>query len=226
MIDNIQKVAVVSPGSTTASIPEYVHQHHALIIVRHLIPLIIAIQQHRGASLALLEGDESFHDQVHMLRQDVSRRFDVIRQLNTSLGEVISDSQCHANHETWEAFISKWREDGVIGSFDFHNALLERLLQVVWQIVEDASYFYPTRSTTLSSSGVLNPLVDTQPADTRKRDHQLIVRLVTKDIPLLIENIAKARGLSVHLAVHGRCEPVQQVILNQLLHPAARTQAE
>ncbi len=205
----------VPPGSaTTDLLSEYVRQHRVLLLVRHINPLIIAIQQHRGASLALLEGDESFTGQVSTLRQDITTRLNIIRSLNALLGYIMPDDQCREIEERWEVFVSKWREDGVIGNFEFHNELIEQLMAVLIEIVEDARYFSPTSQditvsaegrTTAASLGVVS-------------DDQLkVVELVTRDIPMLIENIARTRGLSVHMAVLGRCEPDQKVMLNQLL---------
>lgn len=187
------------------------------MLIRHLNPLVIAIQQHRGTTLALLEGDESFSEQVNTLRQDISRRFEIIQQLNACLGLIAFETECDAARAKWETFISKRREEGVISNFDFHNALIERLIQVIWQIAEDANAFHPTRLSAKAAGIPPSMANDGGKATAMARDHHPVVQLVAKDIPLLIEDIAKARGLSVHMAVFGRRDPRQQAMLDDLL---------
>lgn len=192
------------PDATPASVNEYAWRLHTLNLVRHLNPLVIAIQQHRGASLALLEGDESFEPSVSGLRQDIAWRLNTLQLLNQAHGHIISEGEWNDIRTEWQGFLDRWRDEGITGNFEFHNRLLDRLIRLIWQVVENANGFLPTASDPAS-----------QTPDSR--DHHLVVQLVMRDLLLLIENIAMTRGLAVHTAVIGRCDPDHQAKLNHLL---------
>ena len=50
-------------------VAQYLIHLRTLTIVRHILPTVIASQQHRGAALALLEGDTTYESKVGMLEE-------------------------------------------------------------------------------------------------------------------------------------------------------------
>ena len=70
----------------------------------------------------------------------------------------------------------------------------------MWKVVLDANYFFSSR---LIDEGDENTIsIGGDEPSFNNIDHHFVVRLIAKDVPRLIETIAKMRGLATHVAVH------------------------
>jgi len=204
-----------------SSVAEYLFQANSLTLIRHLIPLTIAVQQHRGASLALFEGDISFEQQVTSLQDEISVRLKSVELLNVAYGHAMSEKQWQEVNHEWLALVSQWREDSVITNFEFHCKLIEKIIRITWQLVLDANSFFSSRLIDSKRSNIsfLNSSNE-GPAVTpsfNDIDHHILVQLVLKDVPRAIETIAKIRGLATHATVSKVCDETHQTRLIYLM---------
>ena len=194
---------------------QYVNQLNSLIIIRHLNPLVIGAQKHRGASLALLEGDESYETQVDALQREISTRLEALGHLNEIYNFIIPEKKWNEVSQEWGALTAQWREDGVVTNFEFHCHFIERLMRLMWKVVLDTNYFFSSK---LIKEGSINTLaISGDEPSFNNIDHHFIVQLIAKDVPRLIETIAKIRGLATHAAVMKSCDQNHQTRLIHLL---------
>lgn len=219
----IDKVSV-RPEEGDQEILDYLKQLSALMLIRMLNPLIIACQQHRGASTVLLEGNDSFQPLVAALQVDIRRRLHALKTINREYGYTIPERAMHEIELEWDVVVQEWSMDTVITNFDFHSHFIERLLGFMWDITQKAGHFFsPVASPIcadfqLDGSGV--PVIQHGSRNglrIKRADHHAIVAIVIRDIPALIETIAKVRGLATHTTVSGYCDRDHQLRLSTLL---------
>lgn len=200
-------------------------QLNSLMLVRILNPLIIACQQHRGASTVLLQGNSSFQPKVDALQAEIKKRLHALKTINSEYGEIIPGQVLLEIEMEWETLVKEWSTDTVITNFDFHSHFIERLLGFMWEITQKADYFF-SQSTAitevdyhLDGSGI--PFVPRRSggatATIKKSDHHALVAIVIRDIPALIETMAKIRGLATNTTVIGHCDKDHQLRLTTLM---------
>ncbi len=208
------------------AILDYLKQLNALVLIRMLNPLIIACQQHRGASTVLLQGNGSFQPLVDALQTEIQKRIHALKTINHEYGHPIAERALAEIALEWEVLAQEWSRDTVITNFDFHSHFIEKLLGFMWDITQKAGYFFaPTVGVAsaefnLDGSGV--PIAPRKVssitgARIKKSDHHAVVTIVIRDIPELIETMAKVRGLATHATVIGHCDRDHQLRLGTLL---------
>lgn len=221
----IVEAAPPALAGSDQAILDYLRQLNALVLIRMLNPLIIACQQHRGASTVLLEGNASFQPLVAALQVDIRKRIHALKTINREYGHIIAERALAEIELEWDVVVQEWSRDTVITNFDFHSHFIERLLGFTWDITHKANYFFsPSAGVApaefnLDGSGV--PIVSHRSHNHRyqikKSDHHALVAIVIRDIPALIETTAKVRGLATHATVMGHCDRDHQLRLGTLL---------
>ena len=205
---------------------DYLKQLNSLLLIRMLNPLIIACQQHRGASTVLLEGNASFKPKVDALQGEIYKRIHVLKTINREYGYIIPERAVVEIELEWEALVREWSTDTVITNFDFHCHFIEKLLGFMWDITLKSGYFFaPITSVTSASFDLdtsnapfaLRKSSLANGSQIKKSDHHAVVTIVIRDIPALIETMAKVRGLATHTTVIGRCDRDHQQRLSTLL---------
>lgn len=206
------------------AILDYLKQLNGLMLIRMLNPLIIACQQHRGASTVLLEGNSSFHPLVTALQLDIRKRLHAVRAINREYGYIIPERAVMEIELEWDVVVQEWSKDTVITNFDFHSHLIERLLGFMWDITQKAGHFFSPVASVVSADFQLDgsgvPVIQNSSRkgiQIKKSDHHAVVAIVIRDIPELIETIAKVRGLATHTTVSSHCDKDHQLRLSTLL---------
>jgi len=156
------------------------------------------IQRHRGATLALLGGDNSFRPQVETLQKQTSAQFEYLQCLNQSADYPLTESDYEQLNLGWLTIIKDWENDELHHSFEFHSHLLELIIRISRQL-SDRVLATPVG---LENNEPLRSRVDnsfTYPL------HSLTQTCVI-DLYELVEYLARIRGLGTHMAVIGHTD--------------------
>ena len=173
-----------------AALTEYFYYCNTLCLIRQLLPLLISLQRHRGASMAFLEGGASFEQKVTKYEAEIKHRFLRIKQLNKSFGHPIPSDQWQSIENEYDALMSHWREDNAMANFEFHSHFIEIINKLFLQL----------------STPVVDYTLKCSPADSW-RTHQLLADFTFNIAPQLIEAMAMVRGLVTYAAVAGHIDP-------------------
>ncbi len=171
---------------THAPVASYLRQLNTLILARHLTLLMIEAQKHRGASMAVLAGNREFESRVNQSQRLIQRYLDVIQQLNQQAGGLIPEEKWQGINRDWQALIEHWHTDPAMINFEFHNRFIDRLLKLVWELVDQARLVEAGRP----SEGMAH----------------MVLSVTLKLMPELLENIARVRGLATHVCSLGHSD--------------------
>lgn len=211
--ENYDKVANsedVGARVSNGIVPNYLAQLNSLIIIRHLSHLLIETQKHRGASMAVLEGNEGFGDKVLEEQEVVARLIEVISSLDEQSSGLLTVESWAAVRRDWLELTEHWRDDTVIANFEFHSHFIERVIALIWDLVKQATYF--------ATPGIRNSHSnETDPALCySERNHHVLIKIAFHLMPGMLENVAKLRGLATHACVRGSCDLDTQSRFNHL----------
>lgn len=188
----------------------YRERHSILTLMRQLNRLVNAIQQHRGVSLAHLAGDGLFTEDVAQVQAQVNRRLLVLRKSIDHFDQLITPSEQQNIQHGWNTVCHDWEGDALLENFEYHSFLIDQVLQL--------------------SSGLarrleepLKPSVGTADALVTE---DLVLPLVCRGVPELIEQLARIRGLATHAAVVGGCDEEHDKKLKYWLQCAERQNHE
>lgn len=201
------------------NLDKYISQVNTLALIRHLNLLIISGQKHRGASLALIGGDYSFEPKLALLKEQIIRRINVISMLNTQYGQIVDAATLRSIEADWRLLETSDCGGTIKSCFERHNSFIESLLGLMWRT---ASSMY------LANAGSSMAILDDSLVDDRaavkghdgvifNKDHRILLKIIVRLMPELIETIAKLRGVATYAAVIGSCDEENQDRLSYLL---------
>jgi len=200
-----------APADNGGLVGGYLAQLNILTLVRHLSLLLIEAQKHRGASMAVLEGNEHFSEKVLAVQGSIAHLIELISLLDRQSGGLVADEWDMISRD-WQELIQHWREDTVLANFEFHSHFIERIINLIWTLVQQAHYFStPARATLEQGTKETDPVLCYS-----ERNHYVLVKIALKLMPEMLENIAKLRGLATHACVRGSCDLDAQARFNHL----------
>lgn len=154
-------------------------QQNSLSAVKLLCRLSKAIQRHRGASIACLDGDISFAPVVLKLQLEVKKFLAAMQQFNQAFPDVVDEQCWQAIMQEWNTIVSGWKEDHPVQNYEFHCHLIEQIRKTLRDLM---------------SSYLLQPLTD-QESNFRVEFESALIAITDT-----IEQIARLRGISTHIA--------------------------
>lgn len=154
-----------------------------LTSVKLLSQLNQALQKHRGACMAFLSGDQSFLPMVARLQKHIGCLLLVLNDLNTR-NELISGASLSNIKSGWQTILMGWQDDDILLNFEFHGHLIDSLKQVLRSLMREHLMYQ------LSDNG---------------KSCDSLLHTVLVQIPELIEQVARLRGLSTNAAVVQAC---------------------
>jgi len=157
-------------------------RQQGVLAVKILCRVTRFVQKHRGASIAVINGDESFLPLTHSLNEQIVLHFRVLDALAQQ--SVLPLEQIDLAIADWAAIERDWPRDTIIRNYEFHCHLVDTLRRVMNQTIEEF---------------VLEGF-------DWSEDFINGVRLTLFEIPEHIELMAKLRGLSTHAASSRRCD--------------------
>ena len=170
-----------------APVAEYLQHLNTLMLVRHVALLMIEVQKHRGASMAVLAGNQEFATRVEHSQCVIQRYIEVIQQLNLQAGQPIARDKWQSIKHDWQALIAHWQNDPVMANFEFHNHLIDCMVKLIWELISQCRFSCDAQS-------------DSSVADEMS---QVLLTITLKLMPELLENMARVRGLAAHVCSLG-----------------------
>lgn len=186
----------------------YRQREDTLTLVYQLNQMIKAVQKHRGMSMALLAGNAAFVGDFEILQHQLERRLATLETFARETGGLLSQRDKENLHLAWETIRHNWQDDDVSDNFELHSHFVEQLHGMIFslakQLERPLSGELPSESSgelvefsTLSRrdrSGVSYPRMFKQIE---------LLNFVARQLPDMIEQIAKIRGLSTYAAATG-----------------------
>lgn len=169
-------------------------QLHGLDVLQHVLGLLTNIQQHRGISAALLNGDKSFAARLASKRHEIQGIFKNLGPLLTETAELRSDADSLlAVEREWEVMSSTIAHINSEQSFYKHTALIRKIIHLLGDMGEHIG------------------LLDGEGSPLALLSNTLLLKL-----PLLMESIGQARALGSGYAAKGQCGAVGRIRMNFL----------
>jgi hypothetical protein len=192
-------------------VARYLHHLRSITVIRQLISLITAAQQHRGAKLGLLEGDKYFSDQVNSLQHEIDNRITTLQLLNQELAMPIPAQDIDTLIHEWES-VRDWSGSKVLENFNLHSNFIEQQMKLMWHVTEKTNSFLLAAT----------PSQDTPDKGPPRQDEllagdTLLVQFILLETPELMEILARIRGLATHAGIIGVCDSEHNSWLDYLL---------
>ncbi|MCL6417559.1 hypothetical protein MIB92_18000 [Aestuariirhabdus sp. Z084] len=163
-----------------------------IALAQRCLPLLRYLQHHRGASLAVLNGDLFFESRILGIQHKIEFHLEQVKQLSQA-GLLLTPEWRNVERE-WLFVKGQWRMDSPIANFNLHSHLINELLSFIKSLM-----FHKELGTDSDSLLLLGYLAETL-------------------LPTL-EGIAQIRGLSTHRGLDANEDGDQEVVfkLNYLV---------
>ena len=163
--------------------------------------LIEDVQQHRGMLNAYLKGDTSFKEKIILKESQIEDDIRAIDAVDQRLGVTLKTTErWSALKENWQAIEGKALSLRPQESFESHTALIAEILSLIAHVGD-------------TSNLILDPVLDSY----------YLMHTVVINLPSLIENTGKVRGLGTGVAAQQRMtvsEQAQLTLLSGLIKSA------
>ncbi len=170
-------------GSTATEF--LLRQFDSIQAAKVLSRLTRAIQKHRGATIACINGEVRFLPLAESLQQQVAKLFGLLSCLE-SRKQLFHSGGLSAAVGEWQAIADGWQLDTVVNNYEFHCHLIDTLGRLTR---DEITQWILTSAAITSGSGL------------GKGTTTLLF-----DVPEHIELLAKLRGLATHVAFSGACD--------------------
>lgn len=177
-----------------------------LTLVRSMLALVACIQRHRGATMALLGGDDRFAERLPDLQKEIALRIDL---LMLEPDGVVDRNDKDNILSAWKTIAHNWQDDAVLENFEYHSHLIEYLLRMVRARGE----LYIDN---LNDLGRFITDVDTL------RNLTVLKFIACNNVPDCFELLAKLRGLATHAAASHQCDAMARGRIEFLLKELGR----
>lgn len=176
--------AVVENNDTLS--PRLIKHTQYLTNIKLICRLASAVQQHRGCTIASMNGSISFFERIKELQIIVDKSFFALRLNNVQHDEILHRSQLSHALMDWHSIQQGWQHDTVLDNYEFHSHLISTLSKISKQFLDK----------------ILDGCIPALRAQHESFFHTILVELFE-----FIEQIAKLRGLSTNSAVIKACGP-------------------
>lgn len=157
----------------------FIAQQQSLLAIKLLCRLSRAVQKHRGASIACLDGDIKFTPVVLKLQIEVKKYLAALENYRINLPSVFDESGWTSINQEWNTIVMGWKSDHPVQNYEFHCHLIEQVRKVLRQLIE--TYLV-------------------QPLNEKESNFRSEFETALIAITDTIERLARLRGLSTHIA--------------------------
>ncbi|BFM08504.1 hypothetical protein [Halioxenophilus aromaticivorans] len=171
----------------------------ALNLIKQISHLCRAIQRHRGLGMSLIAGYQEFETDFLSLQQQVSRRMQVLEVFSKQSTNLLTDGQIEKLLAAWSIIERDWQNDSVMENFEYHSHFIEQLLQMMMTLARllerPAASAFPDAIVSSSAN-----------VEHKRQQFNLVGLLVfvCNQLPSLVEQVAKIRGLATLSATRGK----------------------
>lgn len=181
----------------------FIHREDTLLIVNQLNQLIKCVQKHRGMSMTMLaNGGVEFRSEFRKLQLQLERRLAAMEAFAKKMNGVLTEKDEENLHLAWVTIRQDWQDDNLNDNFELHSHFIHQLLAMVFGLAKQLEI--PLVDSIDVSESLLGLDRDESSFEQPRAFKQIeILNFVTKQLPELIERIAKIRGLASHAAAVG-----------------------
>ncbi len=200
------------PSESTLAISTAFEERVTLFaLLEQLNYLCRGVQRHRGYSMGLLAGNQSFLQEFDLLQEQLARRISLVATFTHRHKVCLSENDIERLHYAWNTIKNNWQDDSVLENYELHSHFVEQLLLLINKLAEEIKQPFMEVIFT-----IVGKTPDTILSD-KKNNYQLLLLFSSRQLPHFIELMGKVRALSVHAAAIGNCDIEQKNKLNYLL---------
>ncbi len=166
------------------------------LILSQLQNLIKDVQLHRGMCLSLLAGSSAFTERIEPLQHTLEKRLYMLESYARETGDILSRQDKENLAQAWQTVRHDWHLDQPLDNFELHNHFIDQLLNMIHRL--SRHHAIPIEQ---------HPSATSEEHDTPDSFVVIeVLEFISKHMPLMLENLAKIRGLASHAATLGVVE--------------------
>lgn len=191
----------------------FTHREDTLIMVDQLNQLIKCVQKHRGLSMTMLgTGGAEFKADFLQLQSQLERRLATMEVFAKKMNGVLSERDKENLHLAWETIRKDWQDDNLNDNFELHSHFVQQLLAMVSGLAKQLE------SPLIDFSDVAETSIPESERDQPQMFKKMeILNFVAKQLPALIECLAKVRGLASYASAMGSASELDSRKLQYLV---------
>lgn len=195
----------------------YRQREDVFSLINQINQLIKAVQKHRGVSMGILAGDNSFVAGFEMLQKQLEKRLATLECFAHRTGGLLSTREKENLNLAWMTIRQDWQDDDLSDNFELHTHFIEQLQGMLISLAKQLES--PLCPETIGASEALG---NGYPKLFKQIE---LLNFVARQLPDMIEQVAKVRGLSVYAASLGSVDFYNDRKLRFLLQ-CAREQSD
>lgn len=173
----------------------YAQRNQALSLVEQLNQLVEAVQNHRGISMGMLAGNKVYEKEFYSLQKELERRLATLEAFASLTGDILSQRDKENLNYAWNTVRHDWQEDDVGDNFELHSHFIDQLQGMILALSRkmEAPLVEGFSEDDVAAEGLFS-----------KNHRQVeLLNYICKQLPTMIEFIAKVRGLASYGAALG-----------------------
>lgn len=181
----------------------YRQRQDAFLLIKQLNHMVIAVQRHRGMSMALLAGSQHFRGNFLTLQKQLERRLASLEVFAAYTGGLLKKRDKDNLHNAWHTIRADWQDDDVIDNFELHSHFIEQLQAMVGHL---ARLLERPTSVVMKASTNIKRSWEESPATADALNQVDLLCFATRQVPEMVEQVARIRGLATYAAAQGYCD--------------------
>lgn len=194
--ENIMDIETPDTASYNQFCVAFRQRDDILNLIHQINLLIMAVQRRRGLSLGLLAGEQGFREQFERLQNQLAKGLATLEWFAMATGDLLTPREKENLHLAWTTISHNWEEDQLSDNFELHSHCIEQLQSILASLARQLEP--PLVPALLEQSAVVEDA--SYPQQFKKIE---LLNFVARQLPEMIEQIAKVRGLSVYASSLG-----------------------
>ena len=153
--------------------------------------------------MALLAGNTVFQGDFILLQKQFERRLASLEAFAKLTGGLLSAREKENLHNAWHTIRVDWQQDDVIDNFELHSHFIEQLHGMMVSVGKTIEQ--PVSMLIAQAEDSPLPIEDAL-AYPRLFKQMELLHFISSQVPAMIEQIARIRGLATYAAAKGVCD--------------------
>lgn len=173
-----------------------------LNLISQLNHIVKAVQRHRGISMGLLAGNNVFEKDFCLLQKQLQKRIALFEGCSAKSNHIIQARDLENIRLAWQTIRDGWQDDRLSDNFELHSHFIEQLFAVTLSLSKVLESPLQTGLANASTTGAHNDDV-LYPKSIKKIE---VLDFICSQLPIMIEYMAKIRGLATYCAALGETD--------------------
>ncbi len=184
----------------------FIEREDSLILVGQLNQLLKAVQRHRGISMGILGGNNEFRLEFNQLQNQLERRLATLEAF-AKTSNLLTDKDKENLSLAWATISSDWEGDNLNDNFELHSHFIQQLLTMIADLSKrmEVPVLAPIASENKDGSGNAGAF-----SKTRMLQQIDILGFSCKELPVMIEEVARIRGTAAYGAAIGSMDGLDE----------------